>query len=137
MNEKFPHWVEQYHQVGYRYDLSYCRAGTLDNQAAIRARAEKRARHPRVRMNKLLLAKKYQNIRKKKASALENEDLRVKVKQERRENAIKEAEKLFYASNDEGSNKIETVAKVIAMDEELQEMEYISDLANQMYRTSK
>ena len=29
------HWVEQYHQVGRRYDLSYCRAGSLEKHAEI------------------------------------------------------------------------------------------------------
>ena len=24
------YWAEQYHQVGHRYDLSYCRAGSLE-----------------------------------------------------------------------------------------------------------
>ncbi|KAL7528525.1 hypothetical protein ACHAXR_003576, partial [Thalassiosira sp. AJA248-18] len=69
------HWVEQYHQVGHRYDLSYCRAGTLENQAAIRSRLEKRARHPRVKMNKKLLEKKYKNIRRKRTAALEKEEV--------------------------------------------------------------
>ena len=46
------HWVEQYHQVGRRYDLSYCRAGSLEKQAKVRSKLERRGRHPRVRMNK-------------------------------------------------------------------------------------
>ena len=29
------HWVERYHQDGFRYDLAYCRAGSLENQAKI------------------------------------------------------------------------------------------------------
>ena len=36
------HWVEQYHQVGHRYDLSYCRAGSLEKQAEFGSRLEKR-----------------------------------------------------------------------------------------------
>ncbi len=45
------HWIEQYHQIGYRFDLAYCRVGTLEGQAAIRARMEKRGMHPQVQMN--------------------------------------------------------------------------------------
>ena len=36
------HWVEQYHQVGRSYDLSYCQAGSLEKQAEVRAKLERR-----------------------------------------------------------------------------------------------
>ena len=29
------HWIEQYHQTGFRFDLAYCRVGSLVGQAAI------------------------------------------------------------------------------------------------------
>ena len=56
------HWVEQYHQVGRRYDLSYCRAGSLEKQAKLRSKLERRGRHPRVRMNK----KRLEDVKKKR-----------------------------------------------------------------------
>ena len=45
------HWIEQYHQIGYRFDLAYCRVGTLERQAAIPARMEKRGMNAQVQMN--------------------------------------------------------------------------------------
>jgi hypothetical protein len=35
------HWIKQYHQTGVRFDLAYCRVGSLVGQAAIR-QAQKR-----------------------------------------------------------------------------------------------
>ena len=35
------HWVKQYHQVGRCYDLSYCRAGSLEKQAEVRSKLER------------------------------------------------------------------------------------------------
>lgn len=29
------HWMEQYHQIGYRFDLAYCHIGKLEGKAAI------------------------------------------------------------------------------------------------------
>lgn len=43
------HWVEHYHQVGHRYDISYCRLGSLERQASVRSSAEARGRHVEVR----------------------------------------------------------------------------------------
>ena len=40
------HWIEQYHQTGHRFDLAYCRVGSLSGQAAIRSSVEKRGRNP-------------------------------------------------------------------------------------------
>ena len=36
------HWIEHYHQTGYRFDLAYCRVGSLVGQAAIQSSVEKR-----------------------------------------------------------------------------------------------
>ena len=63
-------WVEHYHQVGYRYDVSFCRAGSLQNQAGIRSRMESRACHPHVRMAKKLVDERYKNSRRKRKSSL-------------------------------------------------------------------
>ena len=46
------HWIEQYHQIGHRFDMAYCHVGSLRGQAAIRSSVEKRGRNPRVQMNK-------------------------------------------------------------------------------------
>ena len=36
IGKSMENWVEQYHQTGYRFDMSYCRAGKLENQALIK-----------------------------------------------------------------------------------------------------
>jgi len=51
------HLIEQYHQTSFRFDLAYCRVGSLMEQAAIRSSAETRAHNPRVQLNKMLLQK--------------------------------------------------------------------------------
>ena len=73
-------------------------------------------------------------------SELKTEELRVKVKQERRDNAIKEAEEKFMlleSISTDTINRIETLSEALAIDEELQEMEDISDLSNIIYSPSK
>ena len=56
------HSVEQYHQVVRRYDLSYCRAGSLEKQAEVRSKLERKRCQPRVRMNK----KRLEVVKKKR-----------------------------------------------------------------------
>jgi hypothetical protein len=78
------HWIEQYHQIGHRFDMSYCRVGSLKGQAEIRSRAEKRESNPQVQMKKKLLEDKYTQ-KKRKRSALANDEKQLQVKRERRE----------------------------------------------------
>ena len=54
------HWVEQYHLVGRCYALSYCRAGSLEKQAEIRSKFERKGHHPCVKMSK----KRLQDVEK-------------------------------------------------------------------------
>lgn len=84
------HWIEQYHQVGYRFDMAYCRAGSLKGQADIRSSAEKRGRNPRVQMCKKMLIERYEGTRKRRKTAIENEEKEIKVKRERRDGALTE-----------------------------------------------
>ena len=56
------HWIEQYHQIGFRFDLAYCRVGSLVGQAAIRSSVEKRGRNPRVQLCKKLVEKRFVGI---------------------------------------------------------------------------
>ena len=62
------HWVEQYLKVGCHYDLSYCRAGSLEKQAEIRSKLERRRRHPRVKMSK----KRIQDVEKNVCTTKQN-----------------------------------------------------------------
>ena len=78
------HWVEHYHQVGYRYDVSYCRLGSLEQQAGVRSRLEKRSRHPKVRMNRRLLDEQETKRNHKSAKS----EAKARVKEERREKAV-------------------------------------------------
>jgi hypothetical protein len=84
------HWIEQYHQTGFRFDMAYCCVGPLVGQAAIRSSAEKRARNPQVQINKMLLQKSFVGmIRKRRSAAIESDEKKTQIKcQERRENAL-------------------------------------------------
>ena len=84
------HWIEQYHQTGFRFDLAYCCVGSLVGQAAIRSSAEKRAHNPRVQLNKMLLQKIFVGIRVRQSAAIESEEKKIQIKHERRENALTE-----------------------------------------------
>lgn len=104
------HWVEQYHQIGHRYDLSYCRAGLLNNQASIRAVVEKRARHPKVKMAINRVHTHYKGSRKKKVKQVAKAEEKVRIKLERRSKAFEEVavklEKLEMDKADEISNAL-------------------------------
>ena len=82
-------WVEQYHQSGFRYDLSYCRAGSLKQQAVIRSRSEARSRKPEVVMRKEMLEKRFTGIRKRKKVAVNC--MRKQIKQEFRYAVLRSA----------------------------------------------
>ena len=80
------HCVEQYHQVVRRYDLSYCRVGSLEKQAEVRSKLERRGRHPCVRVNK----KRLNDAKKKRQHRHERQQKRTAVIQEKREKALEE-----------------------------------------------
>jgi hypothetical protein len=105
------HWMEQYHQIGYRFDMAYCRAGSLKGQADIRSSAEKRGRNPRVQMCKKMLSERYEGTRKRRKSAIENEEKEIRVKEERRDGALTEI-----------THKI-AQRDIMSLDKEIQECE--------------
>ena len=84
------HWIEQYHQIGHRFDLTYCRVGTLESQAAIHSRVEKQGMHPRVQMNKKALQERFVGRKQKRSDAKERDEMKLIIKEERRELAIAE-----------------------------------------------
>lgn len=114
------HWVEQYHQVGRSYDLSYCRAGSLEKQAEVRSKLERRGRHPRVRMNK----KRLEDVKKKRQHRHDRQQKRAAVKKEKREKALEEIEvKLENMSAEEANEALADIDVVI----DLEEIEQIED----------
>ena len=84
------HWIEQYHQTGHRFDLAYCRVGSLSGQAAIRSSVEKRGRNPQVQMNKQFLLEKFVGRNRKRSAAVANDEKKIHIKQERRNEALAE-----------------------------------------------
>jgi hypothetical protein len=78
------HWIEHYHQVGYRYDVAYDRVGSPVKAAEIRAKAEKRSRQPQVQLNKNLL---HTFVKRKMKKVKESKHM-VQIKQERRDQAF-------------------------------------------------
>ena len=116
------HWMEQYHQIGYRFDMAYCRAGSLKGQADIRSSAEKRGRNPRVQMCKKMLSERYEGTRKRRKSAIENEEKEIRVKKERRDGALTDI------TDKIAQRDILTLEKEIQeCEEELDELEELED----------
>ena len=145
------HWVEQYHQVGHRYDLSYCRAGKLERQACYRSVAEKRARHPKVKMSVNRVKKRYVNSRKTKISQRIKSEEKVRIKQERRTKAFSEfdvkleviVEELQKKGKVEDDmlvaldGKIKTINDDVAIEEELDEIEELEELDECVRRSGR
>ena len=121
------HWIEQYHQVGHRFDMAYCRVGSLKGQAEIRARAEKRGSNPRVQMKKKLLDDTFTK-KKRKRSAIANDEKALQVKRERREiAAITDICAHEYSPNKcdlvvDGNEKLDDLEELGEL-EELEELE--------------
>ena len=112
------HWVEQYHQVGYRYDLSYCRVGSLKRQAEVRSKMEKRARHPRVKMNK----KRLQDIKKKRTARKTKQQEKAAIKKEMREKAVEEVKVKLENMSAEEVNEIMDDIELLIDVEEVQQL---------------
>jgi hypothetical protein len=68
------HWIEQYHQTGFRFDMTYCCVGTLSGQAAIQSSTKKIAHNSHVRLNKQLLEKRFGEMRKKRSAATKSKE---------------------------------------------------------------
>ena len=85
------HWIEQYHQTGHRFDLAYCRVGSLRGQAAICPSVEKRGRQ--------FLLKKFVGRKKKRSAAVANNEEKFHIKQERRNEALAEILVLLSQKN--------------------------------------
>merc|ERR1711862_652353 len=108
------HWVEQYHQVGRRYDLSYCRAGSLEKQAKLRSKLERRGRLPRVRMNK----KRLEDVKKKRQHRQDRQQKRAAVKKEKRDKAYEEIEaKLEIMTAEEANEALADIDSAINLEE--------------------
>ena len=121
------HWIEQYHQIGYRFDLAYCRVGTLEGQAAIRARMEKRGMHPQVQMNIKALEKRFVGIKKKRSDAKERDEKKLIIKEEKRELAI--AEMRAY----EPIGELEAIRQKLDCDNKIDEMDDLAQLETEIF----
>jgi len=121
------HWIEQYHQIGYRLDLAYCRFGTLEGQAAIRARMEKRGMHPQVQMNIKALEKIFVGIKKKRSDAKERGKKKLIVKEEKRELAIAEMRAL------EPIGELEAICQKLDCDKKIDKMDDLTQLETEIF----
>jgi len=118
------HWIEQYHQIGFRFDMAYCRVGSLKGQADIRSSVEKRGMHPQVQLCKKMLAETYEGVRKKRKSAEDNKQKAKIIKREKRDDALTQ----FCAKverSSESKSKIETYVKAMEDIEDLEEQDEV------------
>ena len=122
------HWIEQYHQIGHRFDMAYCRVGSLSGQAAICSSVEKRGRNPRVQMNKQFLLEKFVGRNKKRSAAIANDEKKIHIKPERRNEALAE---ILVAIE---SKKIEAIRQKLKVQEDLDELDELADLETKLFR---
>jgi len=99
------HWVEHYHQVGYRY-------GSLEKQAGVRSRLEKRGRHPKVRMNR----KRLDGLEKKRQHKNKKSEEKARVKEEMREKAVVALEAKLVRLGDKKLNFLAALDEIDAVD---------------------
>ena len=121
------HWIEQYHQTGFRFDMAYCRVGSLVGQAAIRSSAEKRARNPRVQISKMLLQKSFVGIRKRRSAAIESDEKKTQIKQERRDNALAEISATIEL------DKKEAILAKLKVDEDTEDLDELAKLETKLF----
>ena len=121
------HWIEQYHQTGHRFDLAYCRVGSLNGQAAIRSSVEKRGRNPRVQMNKQFLLEKIVGRKRKRSAAVANDEKKIHIKQKRREEALAEIRITVDAE------KNETFHQKLEVQENLDELNELAELETKLF----
>ena len=120
------HWIEQYHQIGYRFDVSYRQVGSLFGQAVIRLSVEKRGRNPLVQMHKKKLQEAFTRRRKSNKSKRDLEDEKKwQVKKEKRDIA-------FFADLPEDSD-LSKVRDDLECGDELDELEEIDELKAKLY----
>jgi hypothetical protein len=105
----------------------YCRVGSLSGQAAIRSSVEKRGRNPRVQMNKQFLLEKFVGRKRKKSAAVANDEKKIHIKQERREEALAEIRVTVE------SKKIEAILQKLEVQEDLDELDELAELETQLF----
>ena len=115
------HWIEQHHQTGHRFDLAYCRFGSLSGQAAIRSSVEKRGCNPQGQMNKQFLLEKFVGRKRKRSAAVANDEKKILIKQERREEALAEIHVTVE------SKKIEAILQKLEVQEDLDELDELAE----------
>ena len=115
------HWIEQYHQTGYRFDVAYSRTGSTERAANVRARLERMTSNHEVKMNRQHLEVKYVGSRKRKAVALKEE---YNVKQEKRDKALADMYASLGTKNDESEIIEEKLKELYDVDdaEEINEL---------------
>jgi len=121
------HWIEQYHQTGFRFDLAYCHVGSLVGQAAIGSRAEKRAHNPRVQLNKMLLQKRFLGIRKRQSAAIESEEKKIQIKHERIEYALANISAPIQL------DKKESILVKLKVDKDMEDLDERAELETQLF----
>ena len=119
------HWIEQYHQTGYRFDVAYCRMGSMERAAGVRVRLERMASNHEVKTDRQRLEVKYVGSRKRKAVELKEE---YNVEQEKRDKALADMYTSLATKNDEG----DIIEKRLEELYEVDDAEDMNDLGMQL-----
>ena len=121
------HWIEQYHQTGHRFDLAHCCVGSLSCQAAICSSVEKIGRNPQVQMNKQFLLEKIIGRKRKRSAAVANDEQKIHIKQERREEALAEIRVTVE------SKLIEAIRQKLEVQEDLDKLDELAELETKLF----
>ena len=121
------HWIEQYHQIGFRFDMAYSRVGSLVGQAAIRSSVEKRGRNPRVQLCKKLLEKRFVGIRKNRSAAIESDEKKIQIKHKRREHALAKISATIEL------DKKEAILVKLKVDGDMEDLHELAELEMKMF----
>ena len=121
------HLIEHYHQTGCRFDLAYCRVGSLVGQAAIRSSVEKRGQSPRVQLNKMLLQKSFVGIRKRRSAAIKSEEKKIQIKDERREHALAKISATIEL------DKKEAILAKLKVEEDMEDLDELAELEKKLF----
>ncbi len=109
IGELIEYWIEQYHQVGFKYDMKYRNMSGDFEKAVVRAKREKISMNPGVVKANEVRVDKFEGKRKKPDKNIDNNDKKKKIKIDRRNEALKNCKLLLNEKKTLVKMKVEQI----------------------------
>ena len=109
IGELIEYWIEQYHQVGFKYDMKYRNMSSDFEKAVVRAKREKISMNPGVVKANEVRVDKFEGKRKKPDKNIDNNDKKKKIKIDRRNEALKNCKLLLNEKKTLVKMKVEQI----------------------------